>query len=351
MNHSSFYKALIESKTNPWKEFQIFLFSGCNNRCNFCFFSKDQLSDYTGIDTIVMQAFQLIDEIRSIEASGKTSGKYQLNIMGGELFSDNIKDKYLNDYQEYCKIVKSAFPNLELKFVFISNLIFSDLKRVETLIKNLRSLKIDSYLGTSFDFKGRFSKSSLEIFDKNILSIDRSISNSISIVLTTHNIKALLKDDNMHFKKYYNLGFDLFFDYYSPDSDSKSKALTPSDFQIYQALTFLRDNYPKSYPVKDLLQNDFNFMTCRKSLTISKKSGCQNCRSLTCSNSDFSHSSSYDKKDNLDIESSFLKKYNCSSCEFFKKCGLGCFLQNSYKVRQVSEICIYKKFFKESSSK
>lgn len=41
-----------------------------------------------------------------------------------------------------------------------------------------------------------------------------------------------------------------------------------------------------------LLQNDFNYMTCRRSLTISKSAGCQNCRSLTCSNSDFSYDQS-----------------------------------------------------------
>ena len=42
--------------------------------------------------------------------------------MGGELFSD---DKYFDDYLEYCRIVNKSFPNLEIKFVFITNFLYT----------------------------------------------------------------------------------------------------------------------------------------------------------------------------------------------------------------------------------
>lgn len=345
---NSLYKSLIDKKKNPMKEWQIFLFSSCNISCSFCFFTKEQLKDFTGIDTIIFQAFKLIDEVK-LMLSKETFSEIQLNIMGGELFSDKINDKYFKDYYEYCNIIKTSLPNLKIKFVFITNLIYLKYQRVLDLYYKLKENNFDIHLGTSFDFAGRFNRKTKEIFHNNLINnFPFEILNNISIVLTKQNIKAFLEDKDEYFKEYYNKGYSIFADYYSPDSTNNSKRHIPSDLDIYNFLTFAKEKYPNIYPVRDFIQNDINLMTCRQSMTLSSKdSSCSNCRSLTCSNKDFTFEEDYDKHSNLDMESEFLKKYNCLSCQYFSKCGLGCFLSNSYKIKDTLDYCVYKRFFSE----
>ena len=344
------YQSLIEKKKNDRKEFQIFLFKKCNISCSFCFFTKEQLKDSTGIDTIIFQAFTLIDEIKRIEKTQITTKKYQLNIMGGELFSDDIDDKYFNDYFEYCKMIQKELSNLDIKFVFVTNLIYKKYKRVIELYSKLKREGLDIHLGTSYDFKGRFNKANLEVFNENLLNnFPFEILNNVSVVLTKQNIRAFIENKDMHFREYYHKGYSLYFDYFSPtDSTKNSQAHIPSDIDIYNFLTFAKENYPNIYPVKDFIENDINSMTCRQSLTLkSDQSNCSNCRNLTCGSNDFEYEENHSKVENSDIENAFLKKYNCLSCEYFNKCGLGCFLQDSYKIKEKVDYCVYKRFFSE----
>ena len=46
--------------------------------------------------------------------------------------------------------------------------------------------------------------------------------------------------------------------------------------------------------------------------------------------------------DNSRIEDSFLEKYNCASCEYLDRCGMGCFMQHDYKFREELDECVYK---------
>ncbi len=269
--------------------------------------------------------------------------------MGGEIFSDDIDDKYFKEIFEYCKIIQSSLKHLKIKFVFVTNLIYLKFQRVIDLYCMLKQEGLDIHLGTSFDFAGRFNKKTKDIFHNNLINnFPFEILNNISIVLTKQNIKAFLDDKDIYFKEYYNKGYFLFLDYFSPDSNENSKKHIPSDLDIYNFLTFAKKNYPNIYPVKDLIENDINMMSCRQSLTLSSKdSNCSNCRNLVCSSNDFNYRKDHDKISNLDIESKFLEKYNCMSCEYFNKCGLGCFLSDSFAVKEKLDYCVYKRFFSE----
>jgi len=342
-------KIILDKKSNPRAEYQIFLFNKCNLSCGFCFIPADKLkSDDAGLKTIIFQAFDLIKEIKKLEQSKNTSKQYTINIMGGELFSDFVDDKYLDQYVEYCKIIRNELEipyNLDIEYNFISNLIYTNTERVISCINKIRALNIKISLGTSYDFVGRFNKKNKELFMDNLKKIPRNICNSISIVLTKQNIRTLIKNNDQDFKDLYNQKYSLYFDHYSPDSDNKSKVFSPSDTDLYNALSFLAINYPETYPIKDMIENEYNSMSCRRSIVVQETSACGNCRNLVCDKNEFSFKKDHSKTDNLDIEDAFLQKYNCVSCKYFKKCPLSCFLLSSYKSRDSWPTCVYKKFF------
>ena len=335
------YKHLIKKKTNPVQEWQIFLFTGCDFNCGFCFLSKDQLKDYSKMDTILFQASQLQGEIERLYEQGKK--KHVINIMGGELFSDHIEDRYFQDYFSFCTLINSlkAKKDISISFSFITHLCFTKTQRVKDLTNKLKEQNIDISIGTSFDFIGRFNTKSRQLFEHNLFQVfTREYISTVSIILTKPNIKSLISNtDKLYHRIYKEFGSQVFFDYFSPDSDKKSKIFQPSLDDIYQALCFLQKNYPLSQPVYDLINKEYNYMTCRRSLTLLES--CGNCQNLVCDKQDF------ELKDTLSdsMEASFLKKYNCKSCQFFERCGLGCFLSHSYKPTNIETACPYKKFF------
>lgn len=349
----SLFTILADSKQNTRQEFQIFLFKKCNLSCSFCFFSKEDLkSNDNGLNTIIFQAFDLVKQIKQIEEATKTSKQYTINIMGGEVFSDFIDNKYFEDYFQYCKIIKTQLEipyNLDIEYNFITNLVYSNLDRVKNLYYRLKAIDVNVSIGTSYDFSGRFNSKTKSIFNENINNLPQSICNSISIVLTKQNIRKLLTNSDNLFKEYYNKGYNIYFDHFSPsESNPNSVKLCPSEVEIYQAFSFLRDIYPNTYPVKDLLKNSANSMSCRRSLVVKDNSPCGNCRNLDCTSRDFNLDSANSGLDNVDIETSFLQKYNCMTCPYFKRCPLSCFLLNSYRYFESSKECQMRRFFEES---
>lgn len=351
---TSLYQTLITKKENPRKEWQIFLFTGCSSgieskhqHCGFCFFSKEQLQDYKGIDTIIMQAFTFCTELeKQVKLTGKT--QHVLNIMGGELFSDNIEDKYFNDYRDYCLIIdkKAKELNLDIEYNFVTHLMYSKINRVKILIDNLRDKDINATVTTSYDFTGRYNTATKKLFMQNITSsFGKKYIRSISIVLTRTNIHKLLTNTDKDFKTLYRNGYTIYFDLYSPDSDKKSELYQPTSLDLYNTLIYLRNYYPNTYPVKDLLGSDINSMSCRRSITVETNKGCGTCKNLVCSSRQFDYT---EQDNNLDIEERFLRKYNCVSCKYFNRCGLGCFLSSAYILKDDMEECPYKRFFRES---
>jgi len=327
-------KAILESKRFGREEFFVNLFEYCNLACPFCWQDHD---DKTGIDRIIPNAKTLIDTLERRQIKS-----FDCNVMGGELFCDEIPDEVFDDYREFARIINNyAKPRgIDFTIGWVTNLIYTDNDRVISLIDDLRE-EMDCNMTTSYDFSGRFNKETMQLWLDNLSYYDDYI-RTIGIVLTRPNIKALLKDNDGVFQYLYE-HYDLYFDYYSPEKNAKIMA--PSDTELLEAFYFLIDNYPKVGPVRDWIERENNDMTCRSSNILLPTGETGKCRKLVASDAygDFKSNITEDAlQDNSNMEHKFLMENYCLTCEYFQRCGLGCFLHSDYTKRVELDDCVFK---------
>ena len=90
MIHDLATSLILKGKREQEEEFFVNLFEHCNLNCPFCW--QDHNS-WEGIDTITSKAADIIDQLKKSPYK-----KVTINLMGGELFSDEVYDKYLEHY-------------------------------------------------------------------------------------------------------------------------------------------------------------------------------------------------------------------------------------------------------------
>lgn len=137
--------------------------------------------------------------------------------------------------------------------------------------------------------------------------------------------------------------FELFFEYYQPEANPE--ALMPSDKEILDAFLFLAKKYPNVSPIKDLVNNTQNRMTCYglNSMTLLPDGSMARCRYMKQAPDSFKHEVNY--KSNSNITNAFLKENDCLSCEWFERCSFRCFVQADWAKRNPEARCIFKTFF------
>lgn len=326
---------IVDGKRGKEGEFFVNLFEWCNMRCSFCW--QDH-TDWTGIETIIPRA---LDIAESINRDRKEY--FIVNLMGGELFADEIPESTFVDYREMVKLLKKSTQK-KFDINWVTNLVFKDTKRVTELVDYCRSLGITTNITTSFDFAGRFAKEQKAQFRSNLYHI-REYVRTISVVLTKGNIETFMSRKDEVFESIYNDGFTIYFDYYSPESRHKYNA--PSDLLLQQGLIYLVKNYPNVLPIKDWITKDSNEMTCRGSVIVDHTGIKGQCRSLLTKDMTTKMTSPVNTSNNKSMESQFISKYDCMSCEFYQKCGMGCFLQHDFKGREELDECLYKEVFRQ----
>ena len=197
-------------------------------------------------------------------------------------------------------------------------------------------------LTTSYDPRGRFNTKNFNLFLENI-DIVRSHLRSVGVVMTRPNIIAIMKGDSK-LESLYNK-IELYFDYYSPEESFKTSL--PKDSELLVFFKYMLQKYPKAEPFKSWRENDINRMTCRSSNVILPDGGGGKCRSLVAKKLYNEFLSEFDTQNNDSMEKSFIERRNCLTCEFFKKCGLGCFLQSDFLKHNDLDDCLFYLTFKE----
>jgi sulfatase maturation enzyme AslB (radical SAM superfamily) len=224
------FTIIDNSKENSEGELIIFLFELCNLNCQMCYQDHDSI---IGMDTIVERFDAVSKAIDGLIAKGKTA--ISINLMGGELFADNIKDEIFSDYVILIQKIKSYAmeKNIPINFQIVTNLIWEKTERVKTLLD-----KVELPIATSWDPVGRFNTSTLKIFKKNIVEFKDYIS-QVGVVMTKPTIKEFLKSTPELFEYIYN-NFTVVFDHYTPDGkENHIEHLLPTD-------VLLRDFYMKN---------------------------------------------------------------------------------------------------------
>ena len=326
---------IIERKRDPEQEYTLHLFEYCNLRCSFCWQDHE---NRVGIDTIT-------DKLVPIEKflQAETRESVVFNAMGGEIFAPEIFDEnLLQGYKELVLGIKELGIkyNKKVKINWVTNLVTDKIDHIESLLAFCKDNGVDDYLVTSYDPRGRFNLNDFLLFKKNMEYFGKRVS-CISMLLNAPNIDYILKDKDSYFKKLYDEGYYIYFDYYMPDESADFQA--PTDTQLRDVFKHLIDKYPNVHPIAEWIENDTNYASCRTSkLVLADGTMCQ-CGNLVQDEKVIKfYSSKIEKNDNSGIENSFLEKYDCVSCEYLDRCSLGCFMQHDYKFREELDECVYK---------
>lgn len=308
----------LAKKRSSQGEIIVTLFEDCNLSCKFC--NQDHDSQ-VGMDNIRGKADDIIRAIELLRKMRKET--FSIHLMGGEIFQDKFPDSLYAEYQELVEQVHAyCFANgYAVEFVFVSNLIHFNTNRVKDLICRLTDLGIRSELGTSYDPSARFSPSDLIVFAKN-LEIYRNYISVVNVVLTAPNIRKFLNGNVPHFDYIYE-HFDVFFDYYTPEDNFET--MSPKDHELRDMFVFLAENFPKAHPVVGWMENESNPMSCQSTYTIQPDGRAGRCTILL---NNFQKQQAPHTAGEMEHE--FVTKMDCLSCEYFSRCGLGCFLQQHF---------------------
>lgn len=325
----------LRNKRDKQQEYTVHLFEYCNLTCSFCWQDHNKVE---GIDTV-------LEKLIPIEKFLQTEQNKHVvfNIMGGEIFADEIYTEQLNS--DYIALAQGIVDlgvkyNIQVGINWVTNLVTDKLSLIENLLAETRKFGVKSRLVTSYDPSGRFNRKTFPVFKKNLYYFKQDVE-GIGILLTKPNIRYWLKMQESFLNEIYQDGFYIYADYYMPDETAKMQA--PTDTDLYNIFKHFIDKFPKIDPIKSWIENDFNYITCRTSKLILQDGTMCLCGNLVQEPKDKVMYVSFIKKmDNSPIENRFLEKYNCLSCEYFERCGLGCFMQHDYKFREELDECVYK---------
>lgn len=327
---------MLKSKRDNRAEFMITLFEKCNLSCAFCWQDHDSVE---GMNTVRSKVQVLVNA-----AQNNPNPVMLFNLMGGELFADDIFDDAM--YADYLYLITETDAQIRAlgkscEFTCCTNLIFENVDKVQALLTELRTHNINIKFTTSFDFTGRFNQVTKRTFMRNVKFFKRDIVN-LSVVLTAPNIAGIIRDNDVEFKELYNAGYKIYMDHYSPEHNAK--VMTPSDKQLYDVFCFLVDNYPNTYPVNDWIVNHTNGLSCKSSLIVLPSGQIKSCSAVPDAHT-ITFFKNPDKIDNPSMELSFMDTMGCASCEYFGRCSLGCFMLHYFKARDELDECVYKMVF------
>ena len=313
-------------------EIIVTLFEQCNLACRFC---PQDHSSILGMENIKEKKDYIIKAINHLSKQGRI--QFSVHLMGGEVFSDLVPDWVFEDYY---LLIKSLFEwsnsnNITLEIAFTTNMVFSDYKRVDMLMTRLIALNSNIYLMTSYDPHSRFNIESLEIFKNNVIALQSWI-RTVNVIMTKPAIVKFLANQIPFFNYLYNY-FDIYFDYYTPESHSKQ--FMPTDVELKRLMMFLVNNYPNCLPIRDFFSKKKIRMSCQDTYTILPNNLSGMCTILLDE-----YYKGY-QRSKVDMEKRFIDDYNCLECEHFNRCSLGCFLSHDLSETRTQEECWLKEVY------
>lgn len=320
---------ILREKKGKWKEAHLVLFELCNMRCSFCHQDHDSVVGYDS-ESMFDKACILLEQYDS-------NTPVVVNITGGELFMDDVPDEFFDTFFDIGVAVLDHFKHVKL--VFGTNLVYNNVERVRLLIEDLRAIRKEVWLATSYDPAGRFTGSQRELFLENLEKV-KDLVETVNVVITRQNIQMFI--DGKEGSEFTQMceDFDVYFDHYIPSTLYKQHQ--PDEELISKLYLKLNDTYPNSYPIKSWKQNEFSETTCRSTKIISKDGIVTTCWSEAGKDSILDEAEGLKAKDEAEV--SFVNRYGCFECEYYSRCGLRCFLHDR-TLENKSKECQIKKVF------
>lgn len=302
------YNSVIDKKSSNLGEVIVTLFEHCNLACSFC---SQNHNSFEGVNSIPEKYFAIKSVYENLRAQNKE--QFSFHFMGGEILSDEISNQILSKIESLILRCQKSFENSE--FLITSNMIWSDRVRVKNLLDRL-----NINLAVSYDPAGRFNTNQLDVFMDNVRYFKEYIQ-TVNIILTAPNIYKFLNKEVTGFDYLYE-NFNIYFDYYTPEKNASINC--PSDTELLDMFKFLSINYPKVSPIdKYLLGDTRKNLTCQRTNVIAADGEIGHCNLLVGGNY---RAMTYDSREKM--EAKWIEGFNCLMCDYFSKCGLGCFQEN-----------------------
>jgi len=342
-------KFIFDIKKPQEAEIEITLFENCDINCSFCFHDKNSI-----IGLSKKEIFSKLEIIDDFVKNRHTNVKFIIfNIVGGEIFQNNLLDEYLPIYEQFSIEIEKICNkyNIPARFVWASNFLFKNPEKIKQFLINLQNKGLDSRIALSYDFAGRPTNNQ---YYKNVYYLEKYII-SVCIVGTNEAMKVILKNDDDFFKNYLYKTFPIYLDDFIPDDECDD--LIPTDIEHLNTYRFIAKNYPKIAPIDKMLTDSVNQMTCMSlnKITIFPDNSVSNCKWYRYKKENFN---TYKDQENPEIYldtapqmRSHLEYYNCIECEFFKRCTFRCFTQWDFVTKTNKHLlpeCWIKTFFKEN---
>ncbi len=344
------YQYILQKKHSDYIEIELHLSERCvgmgSGKFSACKFCCQNHEDFPFDEIRAKIKLQLIKDF----VEKQTLNKFVVNIMGGELFSDDIDDTIFSLYKDFIRCINKILEGKEVKFGITTNLVFTKLDRVVSLINDLqKEMKIS--LGVSYDPKLRsWTHFQLEHIFKPNIEVFKPYIKVINTVLHKKTIEFLLKNNDEYLDYLYSC-FELDFSYYVPKSNNKQsteylKSIVPSDIDLKNILLHFKEKYPNSNPVKQLIHNEINSFQCcsQNRVLIDAYNKTSSCLYLE----DKYRQEEFTAELNRDDLSSFVKntinKNKCLECPYFNKCTFPCFALDNYIFHKKELDCYLKQF-------
>lgn len=335
---------LNSSKNNKHGELIVILFEYCNLSCLMC---SQNHSDKTGMFQIRDKIEYVKKSIDGIRAKGKTS--VIINIMGGELFADQLPDSIFDDYSFLIESVREYAQeiNFPTEIQISTNLVYDKVNRVKEFLD-----KTNIKISVSYDSTGRFNIDDFSKFKCNIENFKTYI-NQIGSVMTLPTMKKLMSNNDTYFKYLYD-NFSIVFDHYSPEvfgyktientfnGQLTVDKLNPKDVDLRDFYKFMFDNWPKCYPFSDLVKKGNNMMSCMSTVTVTPNSSITSCEKYEIDNEVKPIKIMFSNLNKM--KDKWLDDYDCFSCVHYQRCTMGCFAVH-LKSSRTQEVCWLKEVY------
>lgn len=321
------YNTILDKKASTLGEVIVTLFEHCNLACSFC---SQNHNSFEGVESIPEKYFAIKSVYENLRSQNKE--QFSFHFMGGEILSDSVSNQILSKIEDLIFRCQQSFENSE--FLITSNMIWKDKDRVKQMLDRL-GIK----LAVSYDPAGRFNSTNFFTFLTNVKYFKNYIT-TVNIILTAPNIYKFLNKDVPGFDYLYE-NFDIYFDYYTPEKNASINC--PTDSELLDIFKLLSTEYPKSNPISKYLSGDTRKnLTCQRTTVIATNGDIGHCNLLVGGNY---RAMTHDSRDKM--EAKWIEGFNCLMCDYFSRCGLGCFQENHILPEKTTrEYCWLKDYWK-----
>lgn len=306
----------------------VFLFRECNNHCEFCFQKRygDRMKTIQFFNDNVKQYCGALDKALS---DYRCYGETSVSLMGGELFFERSTTRGLLELVTY-------LSKYDIKIRFTSNLINSDIHKIDAVLGHCHRVGVDVEFFTSFDFGDlRFSAASMRdsfahnLYRVNELCRDYDFPVGVEVIRTKKMLESYLNEDT---------DFEFFKRLTSSMSVCQNELIGNEHLKLTvdESVLLWKLVLDKTPNISDLRSHFFE--TGRNCFNITRRTVIGSAVINGCGSQKIGIMERDDKETRM---FNMLNKYGCYTCRHFGRCSLKCPYEDYYERCDKREVFDY----------